>query len=133
MLFAPMAAVAFGIMFRARFEQLAEAHGWTRVLLVSIPIGILWGMVQEMIYRGLLQTELTRRLGPYAGVLIANLGFTFDPLHFYHFALGTGAAPPWGMFGAIFGIGLLFGVIYQRSGNLWIPAVLHGLWPPNMM
>ena len=29
--------------------------------------------------------------------------------------------------------GLLFGVIYQRSGNLWIPAVLHGLWPPNMM
>ena len=33
---------------------------------------------------------------------------------------------------AVFGIGLFFGIVYYRSGNLWIPAVLHGLWPPNM-
>jgi membrane protease YdiL (CAAX protease family) len=67
-----------------------------------------------------------------AGVLIANLVFTFGPLHFNYFGLGTDAGPRWGMFGAIFVIGQFFGLVYQRSGNLWIPALLHGLWPLNM-
>jgi hypothetical protein len=38
----------------------------------------------------------------------------------------------WGGLAAVFGIGLFFGIVYHRSGNLWIPAVMHGLWPPNM-
>lgn len=129
---APLAIVAFGVMFRAHFEQLAETEGWTHVLLVSLPTGLLWGIVQELIYRGLLQTELVRRLGPISGVLIANLVFTFGPLHFNDFGLATHTGPHWSMFAAIFGIGLFFGLVYQRSGNLWIPALLHGIWPLNM-
>ena len=128
----PLAATAFGIVFRAHFAQLAEAHGWVDLWLVTIPTGLLWGMVQEFIYRGFLQTELVRRIGGIAGVLLANLVFTFGPLHFRYFELGADAGPRWGMFAAIFAIGLLFGVLYRRSGNLWIPAVLHGLWPLNM-
>jgi membrane protease YdiL (CAAX protease family) len=38
----------------------------------------------------------------------------------------------WSGLAAIFGIGLVFGIVYARSGNVWIPAVMHGLWPPNM-
>jgi len=128
----PIAIVVFSIVFRERFERLAEAEGWTRLLLLSVPTGLLWGIVQEFIYRGFLQTELVRRLGPISGVLIANLVFTFGPLHFNYFGLGTEAGPRWGMFAAIFGIGLFFGLVYQRSGNLWIPALLHGLWPLNI-
>ncbi len=128
----PLATVVFGFMFREHFERLAGINGWTRVLLLTVPTGLLWGFVQELIYRGLLQTELVRRLGPVAGVLIANLVFTFGPLHFNYFGLGTDAGPRWGMFGAIFVIGQFFGLVYQRSGNLWIPALLHGLWPLNM-
>jgi len=97
-----------------------------------VPIGPLWGFVQEVMYRGLLQTELVRRLGSIPGVLLANLVFTCGPLHYVYFRLGTDAGPRWDMFGAIFGIGLLFGILYRRSGNLWIPALMHGIWPLNM-
>jgi membrane protease YdiL (CAAX protease family) len=129
---APLAAVAFAIIFRGHFERLAGAQGWPHVLLVSVPTGLLWGIVQELIYRGLLQTELVRRLGAVPGVLLTNLVFTLGPLHFYHFRPGADAGPRWDMLAAIFGIGLIFSVLYRRSGNLWIPAVLHGIWPLNV-
>lgn len=129
---APLAVVVFGVLFRARLEQLAQSQGWARLWLLSVPTGLLWGIVQELVYRGLLQTELVRRLGSVPGVLAANLVFTFGPLHFNYFGLGTDRGPNWSMFAAIFGIGLFFGLLYRRSGNLWIPAVLHGIWPLNV-
>ena len=128
----PLAATAFGIVFREHFTRLAEARGWVDLLLLTVPTGLLWGMVQEFIYRGFLQTELVRRLGGVPGVLLTNLVFTFGPLHFRYFGFGTDGGPSWGMFAAIFGIGLLFGTLYRRSGNLWNPALMHGLWPLNM-
>lgn len=128
----PPAAVTFGILFREHIAHLAEIHGPVGLIVVSVPTGLLWGMVQEFIYRGLLQTELTRRLGGTAGVLLANLAFTFGPLHFNYWRLDADAGPRWGMFAVIFGIGLFFGVLYRRSGNLWIPALMHGIWPLNM-
>src|SRR5258708_7675155 len=83
----------------------------------------LWGFYQELAYRGLLQTELTRRFGAIAGVVVANLAYTFGPLHYDHFA----GPSPVAMFAAIFAIGLYFGVLRHRSGNLWMPAVFHGI------
>ena len=126
----PIAIPVFGFVFRGHFARLAEVHGWVGLFALSIPVGLLWGMVQEFIYRGLLQTELTRRFG--SGVLLTNLLFTFGPLHANYYNLGADAGPRWGMFATIFGIGLFFGLLYRRSGNLWLPAVLHGLWPLNM-
>lgn len=128
----PLAAAVFGIMFREHFARLAETQGGVSLWVLTVPTGLLWGMVQELIYRGLLQTELVRRLGGISGVLLANVVFTFGPLHFEYFGFGADAGPRWGMFAAIFGIGLFFGTLYRRSGNLWIPALMHGLWPPNM-
>ena len=128
----PLAAGLFGVMFRDHFTHLAELHGWWRAIVLSLPTGLLWGAVQELIYRGLLQTALTQRLGGVAGVLLANLVFTFGPLHANYYRVGADAGPSWGMFAAIFAIGLFFGILYHRSGNLWLPAVMHGLWPLNM-
>ncbi|HET9328395.1 MAG TPA: CPBP family intramembrane glutamic endopeptidase [Candidatus Eisenbacteria bacterium] len=128
----PLAAVAFSIVFRDHLARLVAVHGWSGFFLLTLPTGLLWGAIQEFLYRGLLQTELVRRLGAIAGVLIANLVFCFGPLHFYHLRLGTGEAPRWGMLAAIFGIGLFFGILYRRSGNLWLPAIFHGIWPPNL-
>jgi membrane protease YdiL (CAAX protease family) len=126
----PMATVIFAIVFRNHLRTLLDLHGAAGFLLFSVLTGLLWGMVQEFLYRGWLQTELTRRFGALAGLLVANAAFAFGPLHLNYLFEPSGVQ--WGGLAAVFGIGLLFGIIYLRSGNLWIPAILHGLWPPNM-
>ena len=95
---------------------------WGTACMVTLT-SLAWGLYQELVYRGILQTALVSRLGPAAGILIANTVFTFGPLHFYHFA----GASPVAMFVAIFAIGLYFGALRHRSGNLWMPAVFHGI------
>jgi membrane protease YdiL (CAAX protease family) len=95
---------------------------WGRAFLVVLT-QFAWGFYQELVYRGILQTALVGRLGPVAGILIANTLFTFGPLHFYHFAGRT----PLPMFIGIFAIGLFFSVLFRRSGNLWIVGALHGI------
>jgi uncharacterized protein len=127
---APLAAVAFSFVFADHLRALLDRHGLVGFLLFSVLTGLLWGMVQEFLYRGWLQTELTRRFGAVAGLLAANTVFTFGPLHLNYLVGANGVQ--WAGLAAVFGIGLLFGLVYYRSGNLWIPAVLHGLWPPNM-
>jgi uncharacterized protein len=89
---------------------------------VLVPV-FLWGFYQEVMYRGILQTELVRRWGPLRGILVSNTVFTFGPLHFYHFS----DASPLPIFAAIFAIGLFFALVFWRSGNLALIAVLHGL------
>jgi CAAX protease family protein len=126
----PLAAVVFAFVFRDHLRALLELHGVVGFVLFSVVTGLIWGFVQEFFYRGWLQTELTRRFGAIAGILVANTVFTFGPLHLNYLA-GLGGIQ-WGGLAAVFGIGLFFGLVYHRSGNLWIPAVMHGLWPPNM-
>jgi uncharacterized protein len=88
---------------------------------------LMWCFYQELMYRGLLQTELTRRFGALWGALIANVAFTFGPLHFYHFQSAMTDVNKAIMFAAIFGIGLFFAFIFARTRNLWIVGVFHGL------
>lgn len=85
---------------------------------------LFWGFYQELVYRGILQTALVRRMGALASILVGNLLFTFGPLHFYHFLQTPAAAA---MFAAIFAIGLFFAILFHRSRNLWIVATFHGI------
>jgi membrane protease YdiL (CAAX protease family) len=126
----PIAVLIFFVLFSDHLRALLARHEPAGFVLFSVVTGLLWGMVQEFLYRGWLQTELTRRFGAIAGLLVANLLFTFGPLHLNYLLAADGIR--WGGLAAVFGIGLFFGIVYGRSGNLWIPAVMHGVWPPNM-
>jgi len=118
-----IANVVFGLVYAGRVLALiGHPNRWGTGLFVLL-LSLLWGFHQELMYRGILQTELVRRWGPVPGVLVANLVFTFGPLHFYHFQRHA----PLPMFAAIFAIGLLFAIIFRRSGNLAIVGILHGL------
>lgn len=116
----------FGIVFANRLQLiLADSELWGPAA-ITVFTNLLWGFYQELMYRGVLQTELVRRWGSLLGILVSNVLFTFGPLHFYHFSSGVpGRALP--MFAGIFVIGLFFGVLFKRSGNLAIVGVLHGL------
>jgi membrane protease YdiL (CAAX protease family) len=86
---------------------------------------LFFGFYQELVYRGMVQLELVRRWGVPMGILGANVLYTFGPLHSKYFASQASLAGP--MFLSIFLIGLFFGVLYRRSGNLWIIACFHAI------
>jgi uncharacterized protein len=123
----PITIAVFSFSSYAELKALwAHPHlleiGWS----LFVP-KMIWGCYQEFVYRGVLQTELVRRWGSRTGIWVSNLIFTFGPLHAYHFRVArTNASHLW-IFAAIFAIGLLFAVIFRRSGNLWIVGILHGL------
>ena len=116
-------AVFVVILFDRLRSLMAEPGFATRACTVMLPY-LLWGLYQELMYRGILQTELVRRWGAVRGILVSNIVFTFGPLHFYHFARGVASFPT---FAAIFVTGLFFATLFQRSGNLWMVGVFHGI------
>jgi membrane protease YdiL (CAAX protease family) len=117
-----IANVVFPLVFAARLQKiLAQPNAVSIIASVFVPY-LFYGFYQEVVYRGMLQSELVRRWGAFAGILVANLLYTFGPLHWNHF---TPINIP--MFVAIFAIGLFFGILFHRSGNLWIVAVIHGI------
>jgi CAAX protease family protein len=120
-----IANVVFPLVFASRLRLiLAQPSIMATVWSVFVPY-LFFGFYQEVVYRGILQSELVRRWGALAGILSANMFYTFGPLHWYYFAVQASLAVP--MFAAIFAIGLFFGLLFWRSGNLWIVAVIHGI------
>jgi membrane protease YdiL (CAAX protease family) len=104
----------------------AEPALWSTAANVFL-VHLLWGFYQELIYRGILQTECVRRWGASAGICVSNILFTLGPLHFYHLnGIGTNPSHAW-IFAAVFAVGLFFGFLFHRSANLWIVGVFHGI------
>jgi membrane protease YdiL (CAAX protease family) len=117
-----IANVVFPLVFAARLQTiLSQPYALRVITSVFVPY-FFFGFYQEVVYRGMLQSELVRRWGAFAGILVSNILYTFGPLHWSY-------SSPWAvaMFASTFAIGLFFGVLFRRSGNLWIVAVIHGI------
>ncbi len=117
-----IANVVFPLVFAPRLATILTQHAALRTLATVFVPYLFFGFYQEVVYRGILQSELVRRWGAFAGILASNVLYTFGPLHWHYF---SPLVVP--MFAAIFAIGLFFGVLFRRSGNLWIVAVVHGI------
>jgi uncharacterized protein len=123
----PITIVVFSFFVSASLKALwARPNLWEIGLFIFVP-KMIWGLYQEFLYRGVLQTELVRRWGTRMGILLSNLVFTFGPLHAYHFRTARMNPSHLWIFAAIFAIGLFFALIFRRSGNLWIVGIMHGL------
>jgi uncharacterized protein len=120
-----LANIIFPVALAMPLQNRLARQGLGWALALSFLPYLLYGFYQEIVYRGMIQNELVRRYGAVTGVVMANALYTFGPLHSYYFAAPVSLALP--MFAAIFAIGLLFGVVYRRSGNLWIVAVMHAI------
>lgn len=117
-----IANVVFSLVLAARLRAiLSQPNALTIVATVFVPY-LFYGFYQEVVYRGMLQSELVRRWGAFVGVLVADLLYTFGPLHWNYWSPVN--LP---MFASIFAIGLFFGLLFHRSGNLWIVAIMHGI------
>ena len=120
-----IANVVFPLVFANRLRLIFAQPSVVATIWSAFVPYLFFGFYQEVVYRGILQSELVRRWGTLIGILSANVFYTFGPLHWYYFAAQHSLAVP--MFAATFAIGLFFGFLFWRSGNLWIVAVIHGI------
>jgi membrane protease YdiL (CAAX protease family) len=82
--------------------------------------GIVAPIVEELVFRGLFFGWLRARLGVAAGVVLSAAGFAL--------AHGIPILMP-----ALFVHGMILALVYQRSGSLWPPIVMHGLFNAIML
>lgn len=109
-----LAEIEFAII---RPEALVPA--WTfadAALLAVVMVGFV-GLVEELVFRGLLQRALEERLGRWTGLLLASGVFGM-----MHSAYGT----PYELLFAA-GIGLLFGLIYDATDSILAVTLVHGM------
>lgn len=122
-----LANAIFLVVYSSALAPLADhPRVWPVAALIAFG-QLLWGFYQEVVYRGILQTELTRRFGSLRGPLLANLAYTFGPLHFYHLTSERSAGQIVGVLAATFAIGLFFTFVFHRTRNVWLVGVFHGI------
>ncbi len=85
---------------------------------------VLVGPVEEFLFRGVIQGRLRRAFGPVGAVVGASL--LFGAMHLANY---TGAVVPV-IAGAslVATVSLVFGALYERTGNLVVPMVAHGAY-----
>lgn len=120
----PLAALALTIRLRPAWlreldaalrdlvHTLFRGHGRLAVLLVAA----LAGIGEELLFRGAIQAWLVDFGGPVSGVVLGSL--IFGLAHYVTNAYFVAASV----------MGLYLGVLYQLSGNLLLPALVHALY-----
>jgi membrane protease YdiL (CAAX protease family) len=95
------------------------------LLLLLVPISLfLVGPGEELLFRGAVQGTLRRSFGPVGAVVIAAA--VFAGVHFM--ALTGGVGPRLTTIAILFLPSLVFGAAYERTGNILVPALVHGLY-----
>ena len=119
-----LAGLVFPLVLAPQWGLTLAEHGWGSVVAAGLVPYFAFGFYQEVAYRGILQTELVRRWGAVPGILVSNAVYAFGPVHASYYALGASSATA--LFGSVLAIGMLFALVFHRSGNLWIVALMHG-------
>lgn len=99
-------------------QRLATSRPEPAWLLIFFSVVVLAPVLEELLYRGLGQTVLLNALGPawrWPILILVSAGFAFVHL----------GAVRWHALPALFLLGLLFGWLYERTGSLWPPILMH--------
>lgn len=93
----------------------SASGAWLAVTVAATVV--LAPIAEELFWRGLLQSMLRRRFGPWASVLIASGAFAC-----IHVVSGPQAIP------ALFALAVVLGYSYERTGRLLAPMLIHALF-----
>ncbi|MFO7832703.1 MAG: type II CAAX endopeptidase family protein [Halohasta sp.] len=99
-----------------------------RFYLYMIPLVIfIVGPFEELLYRGVVQSRLRESFGPVAAILLASL--IFATIHIPAHGFGAaGLGPTAASIAALVGGSIVFGALYEWTGNLTVVALVHGLY-----
>jgi membrane protease YdiL (CAAX protease family) len=98
-------------------EALVPSLAWSNLLLIGVVMIFILGFVEELLFRGILQQSLEERIGTVPGILLASMLFGL-----MHSGYGVPAEMA---FASV--IGLVLGVVYDRTESILLVTVIHGL------
>jgi membrane protease YdiL (CAAX protease family) len=108
--------------------MLVAAESQPSILLVFAILSlVLVGPAEELFFRGAVQGNLRTAFGPVTAIGLTSL--LFGAVHVTGF-LSAGVALSLAVLGSLslnVLSAVIFGVLYERSGNLTVPALVHGL------
>jgi hypothetical protein len=109
----------------AQNQVIATGRRDPRYFLYMIPVAVLLvGPFEELVFRGGVQGILRRTWGPGVAVVVASV--LFGVVHWIALTGGGGTRVPYVVVAAT--LGLVLGYLYERSRNLVVPAVVHGVY-----
>ncbi|PCR92446.1 CPBP family intramembrane glutamic endopeptidase [Natrinema ejinorense] len=96
------------------------------LMLILAPLAILIiGPFEELLYRNVIQKSLYETFSRPGAVAVASV--IFAAVHVLAYATaGIGAVIA--SLGTIFGLSIVLGTIYERTDNLLVPALIHGVY-----
>lgn len=95
------------------------------LLLLLVPVSLLLiGPGEELLFRGIVQGTLREAFGPVSAIVLASA--IFAGVHYVALTGGVGARLT--TIAILFLPSLVFGAAYERTGNLVVPALIHGLY-----
>ena len=95
------------------------------IIPLLIPLQLLLvGPGEELLFRGVIQGSLRERFSAPAAIVLASL--MFAPAHII--ALSGGLSAVAVSIGVLFVPSLIFGYVYEKTGNIVAPALTHGLY-----
>ena len=91
-------------------------------LLAGISVLFLAPVIEEFLFRGLLQSYIRKHLGPFQAIFLTSLCFSF-----FHYSAQQGLANiP--IIGSLFTFALFLGFLYEKQGSLFASMALHSLF-----
>lgn len=91
----------------------------TSLIFALLSVLMMAPLVEEFLFRGVLQTYLKKRMGPHAAILLSALSFAL-----FHFSPGQGIGNV-SLIISLLILGSFLGFLYERQGSLWAPIGLH--------
>lgn len=130
-LFYLIVAVLF-FCFAALAGGFSDHHAAINTFIFCLLVGI----TEEFLCRGWLLNEFLERYGnTKKGVWLSIIisGAIFGLMHLFNIVHGQAVASTITQFLNATGIGIILGVIYYKTKNIWSAVIIHGFWDFSLM
>ena len=99
--------------------------GFDLYLAIVLFMLVVVGPTEEVLYRGVIQNRLREQFE--AGPAIAIASVVFTAIHLQIYTFGAGAVGVVVGFLALFIPSLVLGAVYEHTGNIVVPSLVHGI------